>query len=77
MMNGMIISSVFNNFIQNLYKILYYTFMKKPVENSSHKSKNRRSDCCIKNINNKSTFFISFLKGFDGKSNDFSKQENS
>ena len=28
MINGMIISKKHNNFIQNLYKILYYTFMK-------------------------------------------------
>ena len=36
MMNGMMSIKNYNNFIQNLYKILYYTFMKKPIQTSSH-----------------------------------------
>ena len=36
MMSGMIISKRLNNFIQNLYKILNYTFMKKT--NTKHRS---------------------------------------
>ena len=39
--------------------------MKKPIQNSCHKSKNRRFDSCIKNINIKSSFFVSFPKGFE------------
>ena len=39
--------------------------MKKPIQYSCHKSKNRRSNCCIKNINIKSSFFISCPKGFE------------
>ena len=61
----MIISKRLNNFIQNLYKILYYTFMKKPIPNTSHKSKNRRFDSCIKDVNIVSSFFILFPKGFE------------
>ena len=64
MMNGMMSIKKLNNFIQNLYKILYYTFMKKTIQNSSHKSKNRRSDCCIKDINIRSSFFVYFPKSF-------------
>ena len=51
-------------FYTNLYKILNYTFMKKPIQNSSHKSKNRRSDCCVKDINNRSSFSMLFPKSF-------------
>ena len=39
--------------------------MKKPIQNSSHKSKNRRSDCCIKDVNMKSSFFMLVPKGFE------------
>ena len=53
------------NFIQNLYKILYYTFMKKPIQYSSHKSKNRRFESCIKDVNIVSAFFVLFPKGFE------------
>ena len=65
MMSGMIISKNRNNFIQNLYKILYYTFMKKPIQYSSYKSKNRRFESCIKDVNIKSSFFMSFPKIFE------------
>ena len=44
---------------------LNYTFMKKPIQYSGYKSKNRRSNCCIKDINIKSSFFKSFPKGFE------------
>ena len=64
MMSGMIISKRLNNFIQNLYKILYYTFMKKPIQNTSYKSKNRRFESCIKDVNIVSAFFILFVKSF-------------
>ena len=65
MMNGMMGSKRLNNFIQNLYKILYYTFMKKPIQNSSHKSKNRRFESCIKDVNIVSSFFVLFIKIFE------------
>ena len=65
MMSGMIISKRLNNFIQNSYKILYYTFMKKPIQYSSYKSKNRRFESCIKDVNIVSSFFMSFPKGFE------------
>ena len=65
MMNGMMSIKNHNNFTQNLYKILNYTFMKKPMQNTCHKSKNRRSNCCIKDVNSKSSFFMSFPKGFE------------
>ena len=39
--------------------------MKKPIQYSCHKSKNRRSNICIKDINIKSSFFISCPKGFE------------
>ena len=64
-MNGMIISKRLNNFIQNLYKILYYTFMKKPIQYSSYKSKNRRFESCIKDVNMASSYAVSFPKGFE------------
>ena len=64
MMNGMMSIKKLNNFIQNLYKILNYTFMKKPIQNSSHKTKNRRSDCRIKYINIRSSFFMPLPKSF-------------
>ena len=70
MMNGMIISKRLNNFIPNLYKILNYTFMKKPIQYSCHKPKNRRSNCCIKNIKIRSSFFVSFPKGFESMMED-------
>ena len=38
--------------------------MKKPIQYSCHKSKKRRFDVCIKNINIKSSFFMTFPKGF-------------
>ena len=44
--------------------------MKKPIQNSCHKSKNRRFDSCIKNINIKSSFFVSFPKGFESMMED-------
>ena len=65
MINGMIISKRLNNFIQNLYKILNYTFLKKPIQYSSHKSKNRRFESCIKDVNIVSSFFVLFPKGFE------------
>ena len=65
MMNGMIISKRLNNVIQNLYEILYYTFMKKTIQYSSYKSKNRRFETCIKDVNIKSSFFILFPKAFE------------
>ena len=64
----------YNNFQKTsiiLYKIcikleqnLNYTFMKKPIQYSCHKSKNIRFDSCIKNINMRSSFFMPFPKGF-------------
>ena len=39
--------------------------MKKPIQNSSHKSKNRRFESCIKDVNIVSSFFMSFPKGFE------------
>ena len=72
MMNGMMSIKRLNNFIQILYKqntrtnkILYYTFMEKPIQNSGYKSKNRRFDSCIKDVNIVPSFFISFPKGFE------------
>ena len=38
--------------------------MKKPIQYSCHKSKNRRSNLCVKNIYIRSSFFMSFPKGF-------------
>ena len=65
MMNGMMRSKKHNNFIQNLYKILYYTFMKKPIQYSGYKSKNRRCESGIKYINIKSSCVMSFPKAFE------------
>ena len=39
--------------------------MKKPIQYSGYKSKNRRFDSCIKAINIRSSFFISSPKGFE------------
>ena len=39
--------------------------MKKPIQNSSHKSKNRRFESCIKDVNIVSSFFMSFPKIFE------------
>ena len=39
--------------------------MKKPIQYSGYKSKNRRFDSCIKDINIRSSFFISCPKGFE------------
>ena len=39
--------------------------MKKPIQNSSYKSKNRRFESCIKDVNMESSFFMSFPKGFE------------
>ena len=39
--------------------------MKKPIQNSSHKSKNRRFESCIKDVNIVSSFFVLFPKGFE------------
>ena len=39
--------------------------MKKPIQNTCHKTQNRRSDRCIKDINMRPSFFVSFPKGFE------------
>ena len=39
--------------------------MKKPIQYSSHKSKNRRFESCIKDINIVSSLFVVFPKGFE------------
>ena len=39
--------------------------MKKPIQHSCHKSKNRRFESCIKDVNSKSSFFMSFPKIFE------------
>ena len=39
--------------------------MKKPIQNTCHRSKNRRFESCIKDVNMESSFFMSFPKGFE------------
>ena len=39
--------------------------MKKTIQNTSRKSKNRRFESCIKDVNMKSSFFMSFPKIFE------------
>ena len=39
--------------------------MKKPIQNTSHKSKNRRFESCIKDVNIVSSFFVLFPKAFE------------
>ena len=44
--------------------------MKKPIQNTSHKSKNRRFDSGIKDVNMKSSFFVSLPEGFESMMED-------